>query len=127
MRFPLFFSVLMAVALTACSTTNSTTSHNRHGWIKQEEIQKQLAANAYELIRKLRPHWLRSRGRRSIHFDEEASYPKVYVNEFCNGDINSLDAISTEYIKEISYITAGAASARFGLNHASGAILITTL
>ncbi len=80
MRFITFISLLIVVAFTACATTNSKTTHSRHDMIQLEQIREQLASDAYDLIRKLRPQWLRSRGDRSIHFNKTASYATVYVN-----------------------------------------------
>ena len=125
MRFITFISLLIVVAFTACATTNSKTTHSRHDMIQLEQIREQLASDAYDLIRKLRPNWLRSRGQRSIHFNNTASSPTVYVNDGKHGDIDSLREIQAEHIKEIRFLNAGEAASRFGLNHAGGAILIS--
>ncbi len=124
MRFITCISLLIVVALTACATTNSKTTYSRHNVLKTEEIRKQVASDAYNLIRNLRPLWLRNRGQRSIHFNNEASYPTVYVNDSKHGDIDSLYLISTQQVKEVRFLNASEATIRFGLNHAGGAILI---
>ena len=125
MRSITFISLLIVVAFTACATTNSKTIHNRHDLIKIEQIREQLASNAYDLIRKLRPYWLRIRGHRSIHFNKTAPYATVYVNDSKYGDIDSLLSIPVEQIKEIRFMNAGEAAIRYGLNHSGAAILIS--
>ncbi|MFQ5769932.1 MAG: hypothetical protein ACE5HX_05315 [bacterium] len=127
MRSITIFTMLCAMSLIACSITREThtkTTRRAHNYIYLEEIQKSAASNAYDLIRNLRPHWLRGRGIKSIKF-QETSFPVVYVNDSRHGNIQSLTMISAHYIKEIQFLNAGDATFRFGLNHSSGAILIT--
>jgi hypothetical protein len=114
-------------AMLACSATNGTSGKKSHSrdLITQEEIQEDAAPNAYELIRRLRPHWLRSRGAKSLKFAAESSHPVVYVNESHYGDIDSLSRIAIRNITAIKYLNSGEATTRFGLDHAGGAILIT--
>lgn len=129
MRLLTVTTILCALGLLACSTTKETyvkNSHYSHNHIYSEEIQMSTATNAYDLIRYLRPHWLRGRGRKSIKF-EQVSYPLVYVNGNRHGSVNSLSTISVEQIKEIQFFNSGEATIKFGLNHPSGAILITIL
>ena len=125
MRFIKFISCLIVVALTACATTNSKTTHSPHNLIQLEQIREQPALDAYNLIRTLRPHWLRSRAHRSAHFNKTAPYAAVYVNGSKHGGIDSLRSISAEHIKEIRFMNAGEAAIRFGLHLSGGAILIS--
>ena len=118
--------VVCALGFIACSTTNPTKTKGvrySRNYISSEEIRKNLASSAYELIRRLRPHWLSGRGSMSIRFPETA-YPVVYVNSNRHGDIASLSWITPDHITEIRFLNAGDASNRFGLDHAGGAILI---
>ncbi|MCI0693031.1 hypothetical protein L0337_13625 [candidate division KSB1 bacterium] len=120
--------ILSVMGLFACSTTKGThgaKAYSSHDHIDFEEIQTSTSNNAYDLISYLRPHWLRERGPKSIRF-EEASSPEVYVNDLRHGDISSLATISTEQIAEIRFFNTGDATIRFGLNHPSGVIAVTT-
>jgi DUF4097 and DUF4098 domain-containing protein YvlB len=94
--------------------------------LSYEEIQKSNTTNEYDLIRKLRQHWLYRRGRKTIQHGV-ANYPMVYMNNLKYGNINSLWEISVESIKEIRFLNSGDATIRFGTDHIGGAILITTL
>jgi len=95
-------------------------------YLSYEEIQQSNTSNAYDLIRKLRQHWLYGRGRKTIQH-EVANYPMVYMNNLKYGNINSLWEVSVESIKEIRFLNSGDATLKFGIDHSGGAILITTL
>lgn len=115
------------VLLACVSTTDRTysvTSHDRRNTILLEEITNSHATDAYDLIRNLRPLWLRGRGRKSI-FNEGVSYPTVYVDGGRHGGIESLATTPVEDIAQIQFLDSGDATLRFGVNHPSGAILIT--
>ncbi|MFQ5769479.1 MAG: hypothetical protein ACE5HX_03015 [bacterium] len=129
MRLLTVITIVGVMGMLACSTTKATHANKKHysrDHIYSADIQNNSASNAYDLIKNLRPQWLRARGTKSIKY-EQASFPLVYVNESRLGSVNALTTISTEQITEIEFLNSGDATIRFGLNHASGAILITTL
>ncbi len=119
--YALFFS---ACAASGGGNNESSTARYDENLITEVEIITNNAINAYDLIHNLRPHWLRSRGRRSIKFPQ-TSYPVVYVNENRYGDISSLSSIGKQNITEIRHLDAADATTFLGSNHAGGAILIT--
>jgi hypothetical protein len=55
----------------------------------------------------------------------ETAFPVVYVNGTRHGTIESLYTITVHNITEIRFLTSSEASNRLGLNHPSGAIMIT--
>ena len=83
------------------------------------------AWNAYDVLSRLRPEFLRSRGRSSLN-TEELTTAVVYVNDMRFGELPSLKTITAEQILLIEYINAADATTRFGTDHLGGAILITT-
>lgn len=98
--------------------------------ITQEEI---LAAktftNSYEMVRSLRPQFLRpASGPRSLggatQGAAKVTVPVVYVDEVKFGDLDVLKNIRTEDVKEIRYLRSGEAQARWGLGHEAGAIMV---
>jgi hypothetical protein len=117
-------SVLGVLACSSSGELSSKHARSNRDIISAEEIQESGANNAYDLIRGLRPHWLQGRGRKSI-LHNEVSYPLVYVNGNEHGPIDSLWRISVENITKIQYLNPGDAANQLGMNHPSGAILIT--
>ena len=83
------------------------------------------AWNAYDVISRLRPEFLRSRGRSSLN-TEELTTAVVYVDDMRFGELASLKTITADQILLIEYINAADATTRFGTDHVGGAILITT-
>ena len=101
--------------------------------ITQEEI---LAAktftNSYEMVRSLRPQFLRpASGPRSLggatQGAAQVTTPIVYVDEVKFGDLEVLKNIRTEDVKEIRYLRSGEAQARWGLGHEAGAIMVALI
>jgi hypothetical protein len=82
-------------------------------------------SSAYDLIQRLRPEYLRSRGPSSLNNITPVT-AVVYVDDVRYGELESLRAMSSEHIREIRYINASDATTRFGTDHVGGAILITT-
>ena len=72
---------------------------------------------AYDLVQRLRPTMLQSRGGRS-------SYPVVYMDNVQFGGLDALRQVRSEQIKEIRFISAADATTRWGTNHDGGVILI---
>lgn len=85
-----------------------------------------VSTNAYEVVRRLRPSWLRGRGRPSF-VDPNAGDPVVYIDEFMYGLLDSLYRISPDDISRIVFIGAADATTRWGIGHADGVISIITI
>ena len=92
--------------------------------ITREEIQSGHWQNAYELIQSLRPRWLRNHGPDSIL--GQTPDVQVHVDENRLGGINTLRGISTADIVSIRFVDPVSAAARWGGDHANGAIIIST-
>lgn len=118
-RMNKYFLFLIFVALLfACAPktiTEGRTSRNRNV-ILREEFVNTTALNAYEIIRNIRPQWLRTRG--------IPTPIAVYINEI-QDTLDSLRLLQTESIVKMEYLNANQASARYGIGHGSGAILVT--
>jgi hypothetical protein len=84
------------------------------------------ASDAYELLQRLRPQFLRSRGSVSMR-NSSSSYPIVYLNDVRHGNVNSLRDILAVDIEEIRYISGADATTRWGTGHGSGVILVRTM
>lgn len=84
------------------------------------------AKTAYDIVRRLRPQFLRARPSGSIQ--NRSPVPiKVYVNGAQNhGGVDYLNSIAAESVQEIEYLNGQDATTRFGTDHESGAIMIRT-
>ena len=92
-----------------------------------EEISRyQLGGTAYDVISRLRPSFLVSRGQVTIMGPAESSFPAVYVDGLLYGDINSLRNLDANHIGEVRMYQAAEAQTKFGTGNHSGVIAITT-
>jgi hypothetical protein len=98
--------------------------------ITLEEIEEmaQGAGDALEVVKRLRPKWLSTRNYAASGGGGAlaAQEVQVYLDNTRQGGGASLTRISLDLIGEMRYLTGSEASARFGLNHQNGAILVTT-
>lgn len=81
--------------------------------------------SAMQLIRRLRPAWLRARGQKSLT-DPSATYPVVYIDEIRHGGLSTLHAIPSSEIQSMQFFSMADATTRWGTGHPSGAINIVT-
>lgn len=124
------FLLLLSFALvTSCASSGGTAApqgkaRSSADLISRDEIQKGHWQNAYELIQELRPRWLRAHGADSIH--GEAPDVQVRVDDNLLGGVSTLRGVSTNEISSIQFVDPVTAAARWGGDHANGAILIST-
>lgn len=84
------------------------------------------AKTAYDIVKRLRPQFLRQRGSGSIR-----NYTPVPVRVFVDGilqsrDVSALDEIMAHSVVEIAYLNGSDATTRYGTGYENGAILVTT-
>ena len=79
----------------------------------------------YDIVAHLRPEYLRSRGTNSLR-DLTPPTAIVYVDNVKFGSLETMRSMSADNIAQIQYLSANNATTRFGMDHAAGAILITT-
>jgi hypothetical protein len=111
--------VMVAVACAPSAENGTGGPRASQDILTTEEIRASSDTNAYQLIERLRPQWFRMRA--------SADNPVVvYVDGSRRGGREQLQSISTSTIARVQYLSGAAATTRFGLDHGSGAILITT-
>jgi hypothetical protein len=116
--------LVAALALSACAAGSSSSGSSLNSeLITRAEIDEAGPSNAYDLIQKLRPIWLRWRG--STSFTQETDV-KVYLDGTGMGEREALRRIDTFNIESIQYLDARRATNRLGSGHVNGAILIVT-
>jgi hypothetical protein len=133
--------VLMAAVVVAVSSgCSSSGSGNKatgaaHAPSRQQDLITEAeiaeraaeASNALQIVQKLRPQMLASRGRFSPADSSEAgSRAKVVVDGVALGAIENLASVNAITVREIRYIGATDATTRYGTGYVGGVILVTT-
>ncbi len=116
-------ATLSLALLGGCAGTGEGSSGRSPDRIGEEEILESASNNAYELVERQRPNWLRGRGAASMS-DPGSQYPVVYIGNVRHGEVESLRGIPSRSIIEIRFIRAADATTRFGSGHAGGVIQI---
>ncbi len=84
------------------------------------------AHNAMQLLRRVRPTWLGTRGANSFTAPG-ASYPVVYVDNIRRpGGLSALFQIPLDEIRRMEFVGPADATTRWGTGHQAGVILVVT-
>ena len=132
----LMAGVLIAVS-SGCSSSGSSNSatgaprapSRQNDVITAAEIAERAAdaSNALQIVQKLRPQMLTTRGRFSPADSSDAgARPRVVVDGVAYGQVENLVNVNAISVMEIRYISATDATTRFGTGYVGGAILVTT-
>jgi hypothetical protein len=105
--------------------SSSRASLRNSNVLKAEEFEKSTAIDVYALVQEFRPTWLHSRGVTSIR-DQSAGQLRVYLNGVSAGDVNQLREIRVSDVRELRFLGAAEAQARYGLGHGGGVIEVLT-
>jgi hypothetical protein len=115
--------VLIILALGACASGGGRVPLDR-SVITQEQVQESGASNAFDIVQRYRPEWMRSRGAQSI-MNAGAENAVVYVNNNRYGDISTLRQIPADGIGQIRWYSAPEATQRWGTGVSGGVIAVT--
>ena len=127
MRFPFrsfvpLSLVLFSLATLGCVTTGQGEGGGDPTEISQEEIQEVgEVGNTYSLVQRLRPQWLRKRGRNSL---QQPGQIIVYVDDTEQGGPESMRGIDVIDVQSVEFLRPNEATMRYGSGHDNGAILI---
>ena len=94
--------------------------------ITEDEIVASRAANAFDVIHKLRANFLTSRGQTTINRSAANTYPVVYLDDQEFGPISTLSSIPAAQISMIRLYRVSEANAKYGTHNLTGVISITT-
>jgi hypothetical protein len=115
-----------AIAATvACAPPASTSGGHSSSIITADEIAASRETYVYDVVQKLRPNFLRSRGTTSVN-PGVVTLPNVYIDGNAYGDISSMKQVLASTVREIRYYDAASGSARFGMQNSSGVIELRT-
>jgi hypothetical protein len=124
---PALLLLLVALVTAGCATGGPGEGGARSGpnVLEREDFAELHYADAYEIVARLRPRWLRARGFGTLR-DSSANLPVVYRDERLLGEPGSLRDIDFDTVVRIEYISASDSTTRFGTGHSGGVILVTT-
>ena len=81
------------------------------------------AGDAYDVVRMLRPQWLRLRGTGSFRAEPPLW---VYVDGLRAGTVSALREVPVALVMRMEFVDGVSATQRWGLDHGNGAIVILT-
>ena len=119
----IIFALVTTIACTPGGHTSASGRVDRE-LITREQIDQNHFTTAYDAVEALHSNWLRPKGTDSFATPTEVV---VYMNANRVGGVDALKHIDVHTITSIQHFDGLAASARWGLGHGQGAILVTTL
>lgn len=122
------FLVLGAAAVMACASAGPGTTSvdaNNPNVITADQIAASHQTNAYDVVSKLRPNFLKSRGRTTV-YAQGSDYPAVFLDEQSFGDLSVLRNIAASQISSIHFIRGTDAVTLYGMQYGAGVIDIRT-
>lgn len=117
-----------ALAVTGCTTTrthahaDASASSGSSDVITRPEINRAQWSDAYELVRNLRPRWVRLRG--GDHLRAARAEVQVYVDGTRLGGVTLLRGMPTSGIQRMQWVDPISAAGRWGSGHELGVIAI---
>ena len=115
---------VVAIGCTGRTTRDPTLPRVQRNILTSEQIAETRATNAYDAVQTLRSNWLLPRGVDSFSTPGQVL---VYFNDTRLGGVQTLESIRLNEIGYIQYFDGTEASARWGLDHGHGVILVSTL
>jgi len=121
---------LLAAPLAAQEPTAKPKIKRQANLISNEEIDQVRGEvnDAYQIVQRLRPQFLRTRGASSLGNSAAGDYkgPRVIVDGSPRGEVSALSQITAMTVKEIRYLSSGDATTQYGTGYDGGAIVVTT-
>jgi len=120
----------LAIAFAACASPGTASRRSSPDSLTAEEIRTSTAGNAYDLIRQLRPNWLRATGTGSISGGVARTQAVlVYLDGQRFGELRSLETLGVNGIRSMQWLDPGRAATvltGIGSDPIAGAISIRT-
>jgi hypothetical protein len=117
-----FFVLTLAAALACASSGTAGTGVRRDpNLITEQEIATSAESNVYDVVSRLRPMFLKTRGRSTIS-SGGSEYASVFLDGQYFGELGSMRNIVSTQIHEIRYLSGPDAVSRYGMRYGSGAV-----
>ena len=117
----------LVIPHSGCATRGAAAASaptTNRDFIARDEIDKGQWPNAYELIRSVRPQWLRVRGRDTIV--GEPGTVQVVLDDVRLGATDALRTLPVGGIAYFQWLDGITASQRWGMGFGNGAIFVST-
>jgi hypothetical protein len=115
---------LLALPAGGCAARNANVpDRSDRNIISQAQIKEHGFITAYDAVEALRSTWLRTRGTNSLNKPTEVL---VYIDDNRLGGVLTLKQVTTSQIIQIRFVDGLTATARWGLDHGQGVILVVT-
>lgn len=126
MRAHVFNAALAVVLLSACASGGGGGGGSRPDRISREQIEAQGTPqeDAYTLVQRLHPNWLRARS--SAGFSGDRQLPVVFLNGSRYGELDALRSFQINEIESMQFIGGTDATTRFGTGYGGGVIMVQT-
>jgi hypothetical protein len=123
-------SILAAATVMACATagaggSGTTVDANSPNVITGDQITASAQTNAYDVVSRLRPNFLKSRGRTTV-YGQGSDYATVFLDGQSYGDLSSLRNIAASQISSIHFIRGTDAVTTHGMQYGAGVIDVRT-
>jgi len=93
--------------------------------VSRADIEAAQVESAYDLVKRYRSDFLRSRGQTSLT-QRSSPYAAVFLDDLEYGSIESLRQIPADQINEIRFYEATEAQTKFGSGRMGGVIAVST-
>jgi hypothetical protein len=120
------FSFVMTAVVSCASHAPADNQVPDANVITSAEIDSTHLSTAYDVIHKLRPQYLMSRGKMSLDPAVPPALPRVYVDDQFYGDASTLRGLLTGSLESIRYLSSSSAQYKYGHDNAAGVIAIVT-
>lgn len=125
-----FVYLVGLMAVTACGSAGAGGGRRDPtlrdpNLLTREEIEAAHDTNLYDVIARLRPNFLRFRGRTTIRA-EANDYATVFLDGQRYGDLTSLRSIVIQSVTRVRFLGAGDAVTRYGKQYGGGVIDVST-
>lgn len=107
---------LTAAACAAGASAGGGGAGYSRDLISEAELAEVTETDAYDIVRRLRPGWLQTRGM--------GANPVAYLDDIRLGGPDQLRSVYVDQIKEIRFISASDATTRWGTDHTGGVIQV---
>ena len=116
-----FFVLTLAAGLACASSGTSGTARRDPNLITEQEIAASTESNVFDVVNRLRPMFLKTRGRSTINAGG-SEYASVFLDGQYYGELGSLRNIVASQIHEIRYLNGPDAVSKYGMRYGSGAV-----